>query len=148
MILDALARLSNAQALTAGTTVSTDKYDLGDVTPRRHIGDGEPMAIVITVGVAFAGSTDTNSFQLVTDEDSALGSPTIHLTRVVAGALLVAGAMVVLPIPPGIQEHERYLGVRYIIGSGDTITVSASIVPQNFIARLPKNHASGFVIQP
>jgi len=133
MILDALAKLSSSQALTAGTTVSTDKYDLGNVTPRRDVGAGEPMAVVVTVEEAAAGSTDTFDFQLVSDEDAALGSPTVHLTRRVAKALLVEGAMLVLDIPPAPHNYERYLGARYIVGSGDSITVSAHICPRNHI---------------
>lgn len=146
MILDALARLSNAQALTAGTTVSTDKYDLGAVTPRRDIGAGEPMAIAVTVDVAAAGSTDTTAIRLVSDEDAALGSPTIHLSRTIANALLVAGALIVIPIPQGPQPYERYLGLSVVLGSGDTVTLSAYIVPQSSIP-FDKHYASAIVIE-
>jgi len=133
MILDALAKLSSSQALSVGTAVSTDKYDLGDVTPRRDVGAGEPMAIIITVEETAVVSADSFAFAIVSDEDAALGSPTVHLTRTIAGALLVEGALIVLDIPPGPQAYQRYLGVRYILGASDTVTVSAHICPRNHI---------------
>lgn len=145
MILDALLQLADAQAFTAGTTASTNKVDLGAITPRRDIGAGEAMAVVITIDVAAAGSTDTTAFQLVTDEDAALGSPTVHLSRTIANALLVAGAQIVLPIPMSPQDFERYLGIRVVLGSGDTLTASAHVVPLDYIP-LIKTYARGYSI--
>lgn len=143
MFLDALARLANAQAFIAGTTPTTDKYDLGDITPRRDPGAGEPMALVFTVDVAAAGATDTTQLQLVSDEDAAIGSPTVHVARTIANALLTAGSRHVIPIPPRPQNYERYLAGRVVLGVGDTLTASCYIVPMSHIESL-QYHAAGY----
>lgn len=142
MFIDALGQLSDAQALTAGTTVSTNKVDLGDRTPKRQIGIGEALALVMTVDVAAAGSTDTFRFDVVTDGDAALGSPAILSSRTIAKAKLVAGAQFVFPLPPDLN-YERYLGAQYVVGSGDTITVSMSVVPLSFVGTR-QDYAKGY----
>lgn len=129
MILDKLLQLSDAQAITAGTTVSTNKVDLGSTTPAVQIGTGEPMVIVISVDVAAAGSTDTTAFAVVTDADAALGSPTVHSSVTIPNAQLTAGKIIILPIPTTIPLQERYLGLRVVLGSGDTITITAHVQP-------------------
>lgn len=134
MILDSLNAFGT-QSLTSGTTVGTDKIDLGDVTPRMDIASGEPMAVVFTINADATVNTDTFSFQIVSDEDDALGSPTVHVTRMVAGALLKEGAQIVLDLPIGPPEYERYLGVRYIVGSTDTLNVTAHLVPRKHVGR-------------
>lgn len=144
MILDALLRLSDNQALTAGTVVSTNSVDLGDVTPKRDVGIGEPIAIIVAVDVAPDGTTDTFSFDTIGATNGALTAGVVqHVRRTIPKAKLVAGALVVLDVPPGMDE--RYLGVRYVVGAGDTISVSAFVVPRSFIQYV-KNYARGYVI--
>ncbi len=147
-ILDALTMLSDGQAVTDTDAYSTNTIDLGDVTPNRSIGDGEPLAIVVTVDVGPAepaGSlTDAFDFIAVESVNANLGSHAVMCQRRVAAALLTAGAMVVLPIPPGLPTS-RYIGARYEVGTGDTITVSAHLVPLSFISKL-KTYARGYVI--
>jgi len=151
MILDALLQLSDAQAVTSADAYSTNTIDLGNVTPKREIGSGEPMALLINVTTAAAGDgtpasfTDTFDFMLVQSVNANLSSHTVIAQRRVAGALLTAGALVVIPIPPGTPTA-RYLGARYELGTDDTITVDAWIAPMSFVPVLAKAYAKGYVI--
>lgn len=150
MILDAFTRLSDGQAVTDADAYSTNTIDLGDVTPKRVVGDGEPLALVITVDVAAAGDgspasfTDTFDFMAVESVNADLSAHTVMAQRRVPGAELVAGALIVVNIPPG-RPLKRYVGARYELGSGDTITVSAWLLPLSFIPRLV-SYAKGYTI--
>jgi hypothetical protein len=148
MFLDAFTQLSNAQAVTDADAYSTNTIDLGDVTPKRVVGDGEPLALVITVDTGPAepaGSlTDTFDFMAVESVNADLSSHTVMAQRRIPGAELVAGALIVINIPPG-RPLKRYIGARYELGTGDTITVSAWILPLSFVPRLV-SYAKGYVI--
>jgi hypothetical protein len=122
-ILDALARFSNAQAVTVDA-LGTDVYDMGNVTPKRDIFAGVPMAVVFSIGVAAVG-TGTYNFQVIVSDNADLSSPTVIASRTVAPAALTAGSQVVVPIPPGAITTQRYLGVNYDTG-GTTPGVTAS----------------------
>lgn len=132
MIRDSLTQLADGLAVTDTDAYTTYSYDLGNVTPKRDPGNGEPLALVWSVGVAAAGSTDTTDFKVViaTSEDLASGTIAISTMRV-ANALLTAGSVHVQPIPP-YTGPLRYLGGRVELGSGDTITVDCDIVPLEF----------------
>jgi len=58
MILDSLLQFSDAQALTVTGAVSTNVIDLSN---DRKIGIGEPMAAVVTIGVAADFTTTTGT---------------------------------------------------------------------------------------
>jgi hypothetical protein len=151
MILDALTQLSDAQAVTSADAYSTNTIDLGATTPVRQIGDGEPLALVVSVDVAAAGDgtpasfTDTFDFILVESANANLSSHTEVIKRRVPGAQLTAGAVVIIPIPPG-KPTKRYIGARYELGTDDTITVSAFIAPMSFVQVMAKAYAKGYVI--
>lgn len=130
MFLDSQLEFSNAQALTA-TAVSTNDIDLG---VDRDIGIGEPMAIVITVGVDadFTTTDETYQFQLLTDNDVAFGSATVlSTTSAINGDDLTAGKSVVIPIG---YTNERYLRMNNILaGTTPTITLDAYLQPMSMI---------------
>lgn len=148
MILDALLQLSDAQAVTSADAYSTNTIDLGDVTPKRQVGDGEPLALVVTVDVAAAADgasfTDTFDFMAVQSVNANLSSHDVMAQRRIPAAELVAGAVIVVPIPPG-RPTKRYIGARYELGTDDTITVSAWVLPMSFVFKL-KAYARGYVI--
>lgn len=147
MRLDAQLQLSDAQAVTSADAYSTNAVDLGAATPARDIAAGEPMAVMVTVDVAAAGDggsmTDTFDLMAVNSPNANLSSHVELCKRRVAGALLVAGAIVILPLPP--MMNYRYLGARYELGTDDTITVSAWVTPLSFISKL-RAYAKGYVI--
>jgi len=115
-VLDAKLLFSDKQAITA-TAVSTKSIDLG--IAGRDIGAGAPLYAVVVVDVPFtAAGAATMAISLITDDDSALGSPTTILsTPAIDKAALTAGRVpIVIPIPPNIAE--RYLGLNYTVATG------------------------------
>lgn len=132
----------DGQAITT-TAVSTNTIDLGTA---RDIGEGENLYMVFTVVVGFAG-TGTITMQVVTDNDPALGSPTvIAATAAIPVASLTAGSQYIVRIPPQIASlGERYLGAQY--------TCSASPTTGKFLTQIVldiqdgrKYYASGFTV--
>lgn len=156
MILDAQLQFSDDQALTA-TAVGTNVIDL---SVDRSIGNGEPMAVVFSVGVAADQTTgdEDYTFEVEYSSDAAQttarqligrrvyesGTPTAPAQD---ADLLVAGYKVVIPIPPtDLSESERYLGVRYTLaGTTPTVTVSAYLQPLSMIDAT-NNYAAGYSI--
>jgi hypothetical protein len=139
MILDKQLMFSDQQNLAqaAGSYLSTNTVDLGATgstfhgSPPDDFGKGSPKRLLAEVTTAFtSGGSGTLQVQVVTADDAALTSNlTVQAeTPVLALATLVAGYQVPLNIAAGIKQ--RYLGLRYIIGTA-TMTagaVSAGIV--------------------
>lgn len=142
MILDKLLQFSDAQALTA-TAVSTNVIDLSE---DRDIGIGEPMALVVTVGVAADFTTGDETYQvtLQTATDAAFTSPvTVVSSAAINGDELPAGAKVVLPI--GFTNLE-FLRVNYTLaGTTPTATVDAYLQPLSMIDGTV-DYANGYTI--
>lgn len=129
MILDSLLKFSDAQALTA-TADSTNVIDLSN---DRDIGIGEPMGVVITVGVAadFTTGDETYQFQLETDDNAAMTSSTIIGDVTVAAANLTAGDKVVIPLG---HSNEQFLQLVYTLGgTTPSVTVDAFLQPLSMI---------------
>ena len=148
MILDKLLQLSNAQAVTDADAYSTNTFDCGDVTPKRQIGDGEPLAIciVVTTAAGNSGGSFTNTFDFIAVQsvNANLSSHDEMVKRRIPAAELVVGAVVVLDIPIG-RPTKRYIGARYELGTGDTITVSAYIIPRSFVPAFIA-YANGYAV--
>jgi hypothetical protein len=145
MIIDAQCLLSDAQAFT-GTAVSNNTYDSG--AAGNDITEGEPLGIGITVDVAADATTgnETYQFDIIEDDDAALGSPVVLASRVILAADLVAGSRHILPIPPG-SKRLRYLGLQLTLGgTTPTITITAFIAPLSFLGGW-KAHAKGYTVQ-
>lgn len=139
MILDALLRLSTAQALTStGTTPSTNVVDLGDA---RDLGVADPrIGIYVTVGTAFTsggagtlqikvqGSADNSTW-----DDYAL-SPVYALADLVAGAKLMNWKLMERPADIPLP---RYLRLAYVVG---TAAMTAGTVNANMPLDGQANH--------
>lgn len=141
MIRDAQTNLWEAAALTV-TAVSTNCYDTGipGVTPgdptgisgaiANDIGTGEPLALILTVGVAADHTTgdETYEFGVITATATDLTTGQIVLvTRVISYALLTAGAIIQIPIPSG-SVTQRFVGAKATLGgTTPTITVTCWI---------------------
>lgn len=124
MYIDSLLKLSDAQALTA-TALSTNVVPMNDA-----MGVGEPLAAVITVGVAadFTTTDETYAFALETDSVEAMSSATIIATKTVAAANLTVGDRVVIPFD--FTDLEGFVAVRYTLGgTTPSVTVDAQIMP-------------------
>lgn len=124
MYVDKQEEFSDSQAVTV-TAISTNVIDLtqgyGSLTTI-DIGTGEEMYLVIQVDVAAAAAgAATVTFTLESDSTADLAtSPSVHWqSQAIGKATLVAGYEVArVKLPPGPPEYERYLGVRYTIGTG------------------------------
>lgn len=142
MILDALLRVSNAQAFGAAA-VSTDSIDLGNVTPKRTVGTGEPLGFGISVTTA--GTVAATLMEVISATDAALTAGIlVHGTRTIPLAETVLGAQFFLPLPPGTPT-QRFIGVR-LTTAGGTISATAWLTTSTLFSLLPVNYASGFVI--
>jgi hypothetical protein len=122
MIIDDRLEVSDSQAVTA-TAVSTDIIDLGPVTNNtlRDVGNGRQLFLVIQCDTTTAAvGAATVTFSLESDSTTDLAtSPTVHATSAAIGkATLVAGYQLVIPVPAGLKNFERYMGVRYTVATG------------------------------
>jgi hypothetical protein len=133
MILDKLCQLADGLAVTDADAYTTYSYDLGNVTPKRAAGAGEPLALVFTVMTAAAGSTDTTDLMAVTSANENLSSHIELYSWRIANASLTIGSHWVMPLPTGKNIYRRYIGGRIELGSGDTITVDCNLVPLNHV---------------
>jgi hypothetical protein len=143
MILDAQLLFSDAQAITADAG-STNVVDLGVA---RNLFDGEPLAVVLQVDVAADHTTgdETYSFQIQCDDNAGFSSATALVTQTISYASLTAGAMILLPIPVGVNV-ERYLRVYYDVGgTTPTLTVTSFLQPFSMIQKYV-SYADGITI--
>lgn len=142
MILDALGLLSDAQAF-ATDDYCTSSVDLGNVTPKRNIGEGEPLAILITVDVAGTGG-GAYEFSAIQSANANLTSYDVLASIFPAEADLSIGSVHMIPLPRNITK--RYVGLYFNNVSGVTgVTVTAVLVPLSFIEKRT-NYADGFTI--
>src|SRR5262245_37586797 len=147
MYLDAQTLLSDAQAFT-GVAVSTNSYDLGNVTPKREIAPGEPMGVGIAIDVA--ASSTTVLVELIQATDAALTAGIIVLAqRTFLSADMPVGALIFMPIPqnPTAAGPLRFFGIRGTpAGGAATVTLTAWLTGHNLFAALARTYAKGYTI--
>lgn len=149
MYTDALLKVSSEQEVLT-TAVSTYSIDLTQSTDiGADVGEGNPLYMLFTVTTAFtrAAGALTVTFNVITDDDVALGSPTVlAATDAIAKASLTVGAQFYVRIPPQIASLGlRYLGASYTVSAtADTGKVSARVV--NSVQDGKKFYASGFSV--
>jgi hypothetical protein len=149
MILDYLAQLGDAQAITSADAYTNNSYKMPDPIPGapRNKLDGEALALVFVVTTAAAGDgasmTDTFDFMAVESANSNLSSHSVMQQRRVPGAELVAGAIVVVNIPPG-RPTSKYIGGRIELGTGDTVSVDCYLLRLEMVTQfLPPRYRDG-----
>lgn len=124
MITDAQTQFSAAQAITTGTQLSTNSYDMGVA---RDIGRGHTLRIYANATTAFTAGTSLQ-VNVVESVNSDLSSATIIATgTAIAEASLTAGKVLVdLPLP---NTSKRYVGLQYVtVGTHTAGAVTAGIV--------------------
>lgn len=143
MFIDQALLFSPNQALTA-TAVSVDVLDL-DHARAGGLGVGEPLAAVVQIVVAAAGTAPTMNFSVQTDDNGAFSSPaTRNVSRTYTQAELAAGAILVLPIDN--LGSERFMRLNYTLGgTTPTMTVRSRLVPMSMIQNYVP-YPSGFVM--
>ena len=129
MILDRQLLLSNAQALTTGTILSTNTIDLASA---RDIGIGDNLDLFIRVIAPLVGGTSVQ-FAYVTSANADLSSPNVIVqSPPVPAASLTAGSewlRVRVPALSDTATRLRYIGVQYVINGTFTAgTVTAGLV--------------------
>jgi hypothetical protein len=125
MLLDSLLNISDPQSLTA-TAISEHVIDLGPLggataNTIRDIGAGEQLYLHVVVSTVLDSAGEAATLTVTLESDSAVGldsSATTHWTSgSIAEATLAAGYWIAkgVPLPPG--AYERYLGLRYTVGT-------------------------------
>ncbi len=142
--IESQLEFSDSQAVTSAA-VGTNVIDLALA---RNLGNGEPMAVVITVEVAADQTTGDEDYtfdvEYATDAAQTTGRELLGRRVYESGTpaapaqdadLLIAGYKVVIPLPiTDISEAARYLGIRYTTaGTSPTITCSASLTLMSMI---------------
>ena len=127
MYIDLETRLSSAQAFTA-TAATTNHYDSGGAF---NLDRGEPMAMVISVGVAadFTTGDETYSFAIQTDSATGFGTVVTLVTQAILAVDLTAGSQHVIPLPSGCLQFIR--GLATLAGTTPTITADIDILPMS-----------------
>lgn len=142
MYLDAFLRVSNAQAFGAAA-VSTNSIDLGNVTPKRQIGTGEPMGF--GVAVTTAGTVAATLIEIISATDDALTAGIIvHASRSIPLAETIIGALFFVPLPPGTPT-QRYLGVR-LTTAGGTISATVWLTANDLFAIHAVHYARNYAV--
>lgn len=147
MFIDALLRVANAQAFSA-TAVSTDAIDLGDVTPKRRIGDGEDMGFGVAVDVAadFTTGDETYTLEVISSAAAALTSPTVLASRVLTAAQLAAGSLHWLPLPKGTPT-QRFLGIRATLaGTTPSVTLTSWLTTSSLFSIANQHYADAITV--
>lgn len=145
MRIDAQCQICSAQAFTADA-VSEHAYDTG--AAGRDITEGEPLGVCITVKTAakVSDGNETYEFQVLSDDDEALGSPNVLCLRAIDKTLLTLGSRHIIPIPPG-SKTLRYLGLNFNGGgTNPSVTVDAHIGPLSDMGGWKPN-AKGYTVQ-
>ena len=83
-----LGVLSDAQAISANATASTNTIDLGQTTPKIGVGQHAPFLCIRTAVAPTAVSADTLAIELQSDADDGAGAPVGTWTHVVMNPLI------------------------------------------------------------
>jgi hypothetical protein len=124
MITDAQTKFSDAQAVTTGTQVSTNAYDMGVA---RDIGRGRDLRIYATATTAFTGGTSLQVNVIESANSDLSSASVISSGAVVAEAALTAGKVLLdIALP---QTSKRYVGLQYVsVGTHTAGAVTGGIV--------------------
>lgn len=142
MFIDALLKVSTAQAFGAAA-VSTNSIDLGNVTPKRQIGTGEPIGFGFSVDVA--ATVAAPIVEIISATDAALTTSIVaHASVTIPLAAAIAGYLGFIGLPMGTPT-QRYLGIR-VTTAGGTVTMSAWLTSQELFSILPVNYAKNYAV--
>lgn len=120
MILDERTEFCDATALNTGAAGSYLIGDVVDLGVARDLGGDQAEYLVITVDTtATSGGSATGQFNLVTDDNASLTSPTvIASSRAVPVASMTAGAVLfAIQLPQEGTAYERYIGIQQVTGT-------------------------------
>lgn len=127
MQIDKGLKFNEAQAFVA-TAFSTDSVDL---TIGRNLFSGETLGVMFNVTVAAdaVSGDETYTFDVLTDDNAAMSSPTVLINRSISRTVLLAGTLWHIPVPFDIVL-EQFLGFRANLGgTTPSITLTAWVGP-------------------
>lgn len=144
MILDSLLKVSAAQQITADA-VSTSSVDMGNVTPKRIIGAGEPMGYVVAI-TAIGTNTGSTKIQAVQSAAAALTAPQIIGEVDLQTADIAAGKVIIVPLAQGIPAL-RFHGMQHdITGTVDYTVDAYGPMPLSMCSNIAERYAKGYTI--
>jgi hypothetical protein len=144
MILDSLLKVSAAQQVTADA-VSTSSVDLGNVTPKRGVAGGEPMAYVCAI-TAIGTNTGSTKIQAIQSAAAALTAPQILGEVDLQTADIVAGKVIIVPVGQGIPAL-RFHGMQHdITGTVDYTVDAYGPMPLSMASIVAERYAKGYTV--
>lgn len=143
MFIDALTLVSDAQAFTTDVA-STSSIDLGNVTPKRNVGEGEPLIMAIAIDV-YATGGGAYEFRVIQSATSDLGTPDILVSVFPTEALMAAGSLIYVPVPPGAVT-KRYIGAYFNNVSGTTTVTATIVIGAQSMIQSWRAYAKGYTI--
>ena len=120
MILDERGEFCDAVALNTGAAGSYLLGDVIDLGVARDLGGDMALYLVVTVDTAAtSGGSATGQFNLVTDDNASLSSPTALVSSVAwAVASMTAGkTLMAVQLPMEGTAYERYIGIQQVTGT-------------------------------
>jgi hypothetical protein len=120
MLIDALLRFSNAQAVTSAAA-SESVLDFGSV---RDVGNGERLFVVVVCTTAMTDASSNSTLAVALEGDSTESfTPDYTRTLFTFDALSAAGTVKFAPLGPG-DLNLRYARLKYTPANGDLSTGS------------------------
>jgi hypothetical protein len=120
MILDKRTEFCDATALNTGAAGSYLIGDVVDLSVARDLGGDQALYLVMTVGTAAtSGGSATGTFNLVTDDNASLSSPTTLVSsKAWTVATMTAGTVLMaVQLPMEGTAYERYIGIQQVTGT-------------------------------
>jgi hypothetical protein len=141
MILDALTKVAAAQQVTADAA-SGSSYDTGNITPKRDVIVGEPLALLVVI-TAIGTNTGSAIIQAVTSAAEALTTQKLRGAVGLETADIAVGQVLIIPFSQGLAPL-RYAGAYFDITGTVDFTVDAYIGPLAAMADIGQAYARGF----
>jgi hypothetical protein len=120
MILDERNEFCDATALNTGAAGSYLIGDVIDLSVARDLGGDQAVYLVVSVDTAAtSGGSATGQFNLVTDDNASLSSPTtVVSSQAWPVASMTAGkTLMAVQLPMEGTAYERYIGIQQVTGT-------------------------------
>jgi len=120
MILDERGEFCDATALNTGAAGSYLLGDVVDLGVARDLGGDMAVYLVVSVDTAAtSGGSATGQFNLVTDDNASLSSPTVLVSSVAwpVASMTAGKTLMAVQLPMEGTAYERYIGIQQVTGT-------------------------------
>jgi hypothetical protein len=120
MILDERGEFCDATALNTGAAGSYLLGDVVDLGVARDLGGDMALYLVVSVDTAAtSGGSATGQFNLVTDDNASLSSPTVVVSSVAwpVASMTAGKTLMAVQLPMEGTAYERYIGIQQVTGT-------------------------------